>query len=1036
MNELLQNKEIFPRTTTHNYVLESVPIKNNHSASKSAEKTLDFMNRIKNIKSRNIPNKIRDKLNNTINYSKLEDISMNEPQTFKNIGQKSNYHNSLRKGIALNNNINYKSTSEQKDYKNFSFTLNVNQKINTKICTKTPNINSSFDDRKLIMDANDSLRNCGTSAETDRVKKNDKGFMKKLYNSATKNMSLSDRNNLSNKIRLKQKDNIQSCLKSRVINKTLQDSVQKPYNKLLGVSKLSQETQNTSEINPRVLKFTSNFLKNKHENTNRIYETKRPKPIFIEKLMSDLIKTNDNNQTEDDANRLKKDTETQYKSKDRFDTLRDIPRLERHRPKDIRTISKKLLVSKTMDENYPEGCEKHMDRLFSLHKKQNSVSRDKTEGLQDQKIQLSKDLEKYIKLEKGFKELEEHNLFDFIPFKHKELQYKILKTETEIKKETKIMKLDIENLKSGEKSRISKIRSIKDVSAQSNTGNNFKSLGNYYKKFFDGEDGKDSNTDIIVSSGIIPDAIFNRDDFKNFYEKLYSENIGRIKNIYMSRKGPEQLSDNETKIVAAYLTKLDPFKEMKFGFLRYLAKFFKHKEFENNSVFKKGDVLDFCIILLKGNLNITIESDGFQFKGLNIKQLSQRVRHSFLVPFNSKDIIKKHLDGKNNDPRKVIQNIVKKINRKKVVHKAVMVYNAAVLKDKISKPAGCEANVYGDADMLFLYQSDFQKAKDEYKEKCTAEIGQKKMRQNVSISGKKQVVSPLSPNKYAINYSREQKKKLAGFKSNFAKAIMKALMPARSASKLSRNKKSIMSLTKMSSPEEDKKKRKRQDEDSPEIKRNKMLTTIVSRTIGMRTKALSPKSDKNLKFKQISTNVGNKNIRNNESMVEIQLINGGIVKKTQKVQTSLESLDSNESNSDNNKKKDEKSEVINKALVNNQLMKIFNQRKLIKKQMVADDFTEESSSGDSDVQSSNSDYTIIKSINQKKKLTFDEQKIDSSLYANAPRRFELSKDSIDMEVAKKYKKGTSERKNNVDDYKHNNIRFIYESKVINSFDNV
>lgn len=133
-------------------------------------------------------------------------------------------------------------------------------------------------------------------------------------------------------------------------------------------------------------------------------------------------------------------------------------------------------------------------------------------------------LEKYIKLQKGFKALEEHQLFDFIPAKRIELEYKILKAESELNQETKKMKINVENIRGGNR-RTNKVRRLEDIEKP----NPFSAIANYYKKFL-GEN-EDSSTDIVIKSGIIPDTILEREDFKRFYEKAYSNNVDRIWNI-------------------------------------------------------------------------------------------------------------------------------------------------------------------------------------------------------------------------------------------------------------------------------------------------------------------------------------------------------------------------------------------------------------------------------------------------------------------------------------------------------------------------
>jgi hypothetical protein len=69
------------------------------------------------------------------------------------------------------------------------------------------------------------------------------------------------------------------------------------------------------------------------------------------------------------------------------------------------------------------------------------------------------------------------------------------------------------------------------------------------------------------------------------------------------------LTDNDKKVIAAYLSKYEPFKSMKYPFLRYLVKFFKVREFENCQMLKCGDPVDFCIVLLKGNLHLNTNSE-------------------------------------------------------------------------------------------------------------------------------------------------------------------------------------------------------------------------------------------------------------------------------------------------------------------------------------------------------------------------------------------------------------------------------------------
>lgn len=86
------------------------------------------------------------------------------------------------------------------------------------------------------------------------------------------------------------------------------------------------------------------------------------------------------------------------------------------------------------------------------------------------------------------------------------------------------MKINVENIRGGNR-RTNKVRRLEDIEKP----NPFSAITNYYKKFL-GEN-EDSSTDIVIKSGIIPDSILEREDFKRFYENAYSNNVDRIWNI-------------------------------------------------------------------------------------------------------------------------------------------------------------------------------------------------------------------------------------------------------------------------------------------------------------------------------------------------------------------------------------------------------------------------------------------------------------------------------------------------------------------------
>ena len=166
------------------------------------------------------------------------------------------------------------------------------------------------------------------------------------------------------------------------------------------------------------------------------------------------------------------------------------------------------------------------------------------------------------------------------------------------------------------------------------------------------------------------------------------------------------------------------------------------------------------------------------------------------------------------------------------------------------------------------------------------------MKQAINILGRKPMTSPVSPSKLSINYSKAQKREFQEFKENFAKALVKAFTP-----------KSKSALRKSSCSPSSKRNRTENtetalNEDSPELKRNKILKTFVSKTISMRTKEPSEKEIKLANLKQEIKRNKKINDVKTDGMLEIKLIkkNKKIPKK-KKINTSIESIKSSTSNS-------------------------------------------------------------------------------------------------------------------------------------------
>ena len=197
---------------------------------------------------------------------------------------------------------------------------------------------------------------------------------------------------------------------------------------------------------------------------------------------------------------------------------------------------------------------------------------------------------------------------------------------------------------------------------------------------------------------------------------------------------------------------------MKYPFLRYLVKFFKVKEFENCQMLKSGDSLDFCIVLLKGNIHlntnsrlgrgglfslskkVTEETAGTALgrKTQDISNfnlgVSQTAARRDSIDSNQKSNfsggilagfgvgnIATQTKGSTDEQKSNTGTVVSKPRNNKVVHKAVMVYNGGILKNKISRASDMDGHVYGSASMLYLYINDFERARQEYKEKCRAD---------------------------------------------------------------------------------------------------------------------------------------------------------------------------------------------------------------------------------------------------------------------------------------------------------------------------
>ena len=303
---------------------------------------------------------------------------------------------------------------------------------------------------------------------------------------------------------------------------------------------------------------------------------------------------------------------------------------------------------------------------------------------------------------------------------------------------------------------------------------------------------------------------------------------------------------------------------MKYPFLRYLVKFFKVKEFENCQMLKSGDSLDFCIVLLKGNIHlntnsrlgrgglfslskkVTEETAGTALgrKTQDISNfnlgVSQTAARRDSIDSNQKSNFSGGIlagfgvgnnatqtKGSTDEQKSNTGTVVSKPRNNKVVHKAVMVYNGGILKNKISRASDMDGHVYGSASMLYLYINDFERARQEYKEKCRADAEAKNLKKNGGFKGTRGVEC-VSPSAFSVT---KGEKMMKAERFDFAKALLKGFAVGSQSPDREKQQKKKVKQEMLRQDQAKKLANMGLDLNSPEIVRNKVLRDMVAHDI-------------------------------------------------------------------------------------------------------------------------------------------------------------------------------------------------------------
>lgn len=385
-------------------------------------------------------------------------------------------------------------------------------------------------------------------------------------------------------------------------------------------------------------------------------------------------------------------------------TIRGIPRLARHKSKATRKGSKANQLSKTLEEPKNIGCQKHIDRISTKQKSKDVDGENREQDIQN--------LKKYRSLLHDFDNLDQYKYYDFIPSKRKQIQYEILKTETKIKQENKLQEVNIENIRGMQ--RRNKFQCLEDFEAKKT---NLKVITKLYKKFFD--ETRNPKTEIVIKSGIIPDFIFTRDDFKNFYEYHYSNNADKIINYFIKKYDKWDESDNA--VVGAWLSRFETFQHMKLKFLKHLIKYFQYKQLDDCAVFKKDEPNDYVLILLKGSISIS------------------------------------------------------SCNKRTQIN-AIHIFNPNLLKEKSESKWDIGGTVYGNGHQQYLYLEDFEKSKLDFKDKKNPGFDNKGIGSHKGIGSQSELVSPCLQDRNVNRTDTDIKQDNKIYNFNFSETIHQAFL--------------------------------------------------------------------------------------------------------------------------------------------------------------------------------------------------------------------------------------------------------------------
>jgi hypothetical protein len=173
-----------------------------------------------------------------------------------------------------------------------------------------------------------------------------------------------------------------------------------------------------------------------------------------------------------------------------------------------------------------------------------------------------------------------------------------------------------------------------------------------------------------------------------------------------------------------------------------------------------------------------------------------------------------------------------------------MVYNGGILKNKISRASDMDGHVYGSASMLYLYIKDFEKAREEYKEKCRADADAKKIKMKGGFKVAKGLEC-MSPTAFSIT---KGEKMMKAERFDFAKALLKGFAVGLQSPDREKQQKKKVQQEMIRQDEALKRANMDLDLNSPEIVRNKVLRNMVAHDIMVKN---SPDTSEGLLAKQI-----------------------------------------------------------------------------------------------------------------------------------------------------------------------------------------